>query len=101
MIQSSFPAVSRVYFFCLKPGCEVPAVWRIDYEDGSFWTICEAHYHIAIRSFPTLEARSRALLPDEAPGAGIVCFHKEGRGGLVIGGQAKMKTTIPSAGGAG
>lgn len=90
--------VHRVYFFCLKPDCDTPAVWRIDYGDGSFWTICEAHYYVALRAMPTIEAHSRALLPDEAPGLGIVLFHKKGRGGLVIGGQATHKLVSPGPG---
>src|SRR3972149_4678786 len=88
MIQPALPfrAVSRVYFFCAK--CGVPAVWRIDYADGSFWTVCDMHFHILIRVFPQVEVRSRALLPDEAPGLGMIVFHGPKKlGGVVCGGK--------------
>ena len=87
MTQPALPfrPVVRVHFFCAK--CFVPAVWRVSFGD-SFWTVCEMHFGILVRMFPHLEARSRALLPDEAPGAGLLPFHaaKE-HGKVIIGGK--------------
>jgi hypothetical protein len=84
--------VHRVHFFCCECPYPTPAVWRVEYgandpEAGSFWTLCEAHYRMAIRFFPSMEKRSRALLPDETAGAGIVPLHSsKARGNVIIGG---------------
>ena len=64
--------VKRVLYFCTDPHCDVPAVYRVDwYDRQGFSTVCEAHYQILEQHFPSVSARSRALLDGEGlPGVG-------------------------------
>ena len=71
--------VVRLRFFCSQGFCQVPAVWRVDYSDGSFLAVCEAHYRMLIRTFPAVEGRSRLFLDGEyvEPGFGAIrILHK-------------------------
>ena len=65
MIESAGP-VKVVRFFCIQPHCDVPAVWRVDYPaTGEFSTVCAAHYAMLEKHFPSVSAKTRALLDGE------------------------------------
>lgn len=87
--MTQLPLILNVtHYFCAAPTCGVPAVWRVGYPDGSFWTLCEAHQRMLERAFPDVGTRTRALLPDEAPGPGLRSFYSKGGkliGGVVVG----------------